>query len=103
MVLPFESSDFGPDPSVLTRGFRLCTREGAGLRAIRLHDLRHGWASIAGQHGVPLRIIQERLGHHDPAFTARQYQRDLPRMGRDGADAFALAIRSAEKLEAAES
>jgi integrase len=74
-----------------------------GLPMIRLHDLRHGWASIAGKHSVPLRVIQERLGHHDPAFTARQYQHVLPGMGRAGAETFANAIRSARDPEAAES
>jgi integrase len=75
----------------------------AGLPLIRLHDLRHGWATIAGKHGVPLRVIQERLGHHDPAFTARQYQHILPGMQRAGAEVFAGAIRSARAGSVAES
>lgn len=90
-------------PDRLSKLFRQRARD-AGLPAIRLHDLRHGWASIAGRQGVPLKVIQERLGHHDPGFTARVYQHVLPGQGRDGAEAFARAIRSAsEEPEAAES
>lgn len=89
-------------PDWFSKAFRAHVKA-AGLPAIRLHDLRHGWASIAARERVPLRVIQERLGHHDPAFTARQYQHVLPGMGREGAEAFARAIRSAGEREAAES
>lgn len=34
-----------------------------GLRRIRLHDLRHTWASLALASGVHPKIVQERLGH----------------------------------------
>lgn len=33
-----------------------------GLRRIRLHDLRHTWATLALQGGVHPKVVQERLG-----------------------------------------
>jgi len=51
---------------------------GAGLRRIRLHDLRHTHATIAVKAGVPVKVISERLGHESPAFTLKQYAHVLP-------------------------
>ena len=47
--------------------------KGAGLRRIRLHDLRHTHATIVVKAGVPVKVISERLGHESPAFTLKQY------------------------------
>lgn len=38
------------------------------------HSLRHTHATDLMEAGVPLKVISERLGHKDPAFTARVYQ-----------------------------
>lgn len=38
----------------------------AGLRQIRLHDLRHTHATLALKAGVPVTVICERLGHESP-------------------------------------
>ena len=54
--------------------------EGAGLRRIRLHDLRHTHATIAVKAGVPVKVISERLGHESPAFTLKQYAHVVPGM-----------------------
>lgn len=35
--------------------------------------MRHGHGSHLLERGVPLRTVSERLGHRDPAFTARVY------------------------------
>jgi integrase len=35
----------------------------AELPAIRLHDLRHGWATLALQSGVHPKIVSQQLGH----------------------------------------
>ena len=34
-----------------------------GLPRIRLHDLRHGWATMALSAGVHPNVVQKRLGH----------------------------------------
>ena len=44
-----------------------------GLRHIRYHDLRHSCASLLLANGVPMKQIQEWLGHSDFSTTANIY------------------------------
>ena len=44
-----------------------------GLRHIRFHDLRHSCASLLLANGVPMKQIQEWLGHSDFSPTANIY------------------------------
>ena len=44
-----------------------------GLRKIRFHDLRHSCASLLLANGVPMKQIQEWLGHSDFSTTANIY------------------------------
>lgn len=44
-----------------------------GLRKIRFHDLRHTCASMMMAQGVPMKQIQEWLGHSDFSTTANIY------------------------------
>lgn len=46
-------------------------RKRAALPDVRLHDLRHSFASVAIADGVPLSIIGKLLGHALPETTAR--------------------------------
>jgi integrase len=46
-------------------------RKPAGLDDVRLHDLRHAFASVAASSGMGLPIIGKMLGHSQPATTAR--------------------------------
>jgi integrase len=46
-------------------------REYAGLQNVRLHDLRHSYASLAAGRGVSLQMIGKLLGHKVPATTMR--------------------------------
>jgi len=46
-------------------------REHAGLKDVRLHDLRHSYASLAAGRGVSLQMIGKLLGHKVPATTQR--------------------------------
>ena len=47
--------------------------EKKGFRRMRFHDLRHSCASLLLANGVPLKSIQEWLGHSDFAITANIY------------------------------
>jgi integrase len=47
------------------------TRANAGLQDVRLHDLRHSFASLAAGRGVSLQMIGKLLGHRVSATTAR--------------------------------
>ena len=44
-------------------------RDRAGLAGMRLHDLRHSYASLAIRNGVPLVTVGRLLGHADPETT----------------------------------
>jgi integrase len=46
-------------------------RENAGLENVRIHDLRHSFASMALSGGTNLPVIGALLGHKDSATTAR--------------------------------
>ena len=43
----------------------------AGLSGVRIHDLRHSWASVGAGSGVSLPIIGALLGHTQAATTQR--------------------------------
>lgn len=46
-------------------------RTAAGLRDVRLHDLRHTWASDAVGAGVPIYTVGKALGHRKSSTTER--------------------------------
>ncbi len=46
-------------------------RREAGIDDVRLHDLRHTYASHAVMQGTPLPVVSRLLGHAQPAMTMR--------------------------------
>lgn len=44
-----------------------------GLPTIRLHDLRHSWATLALSAGVHPKVVQERFGHAAIGITLDVY------------------------------
>lgn len=76
----------GPAGEQLTKGeakwplWRVCKR--AGLRRIGWHVLRHSFASHLVMKGVPLKVVQELLGHATMEMTMR-YAHLSPNVGRD--------------------
>jgi integrase len=46
-------------------------RQAAGLKDVRLHDLRHAFASVAASEGIGLHTIGGLLGHTQPTTTQR--------------------------------
>lgn len=76
--LVFPGMDGGPiRPEIVGDAFRRLTKE-AGLPVIRLHDLRHTYASIALALGVNPKVVSERLGHSDVRITLSVYSHLLP-------------------------
>ena len=59
-------------PNRLTKNFIKILRRN-NLRKIRFHDLRHSCASIMLSNGVPMKQIQEWLGHADFSTTTNIY------------------------------
>ncbi len=57
-----------------------------GLPKIRLHDLRHGWATLALAAGVHPKVVQERLGHANIAITLDTYSHVTAGLHGDAAE-----------------
>lgn len=55
-------------------------------RRIRLHDLRHGAATYMLAQGVPMKVVQEVLGHSQMSITSDTYSHVLPELQREAAD-----------------
>jgi integrase len=66
----------------------------AGLKGVRIHDLRHGFASIAVADGSSLYIVGKVLGHTQAATTERYSHLDLDPVR-------AVADRTSRKIAAA--
>jgi integrase len=72
-------------PERVSREFdRMIERQRA--RRVRLHDLRHGWATMALKAGVHPKVVQERLGHANVGITLNIYSHTDPEL-RSGAAA----------------
>lgn len=88
----------GREPVTLYRRFVKLTAE-ADLPRIRLHDVRHSYASAAlasatGWHDV--KIISQRLGHASVAITLDLYNHVLPAADEKLAHTLASVILGAE-------
>ncbi|MGH9119126.1 MAG: tyrosine-type recombinase/integrase [Acidimicrobiales bacterium] len=62
------------------------------LPQIRLHDLRHTWATLALVAGIDVKIVSERLGHASPLITWQTYQHVIKGMQADAAEKVASLI-----------
>ena len=57
----------------------------ARVRPITMHGMRHTCATLLFQAGVPVKVIQERLGHKRVEVTLGIYAHALPSMQEDAA------------------
>ncbi len=78
-------------PERLTSWFEQLSRD-AGLPKIRLHDLRHSYATAALTAGVAAKVVSERLGHASVGITLDTYSHVLPALQEDAADVVADMI-----------
>jgi integrase len=67
-------------------------RARAGLGAVRLHDLRHSYASFLLAAGASLRTVMKTLGHSQIGLTMNAYTHVLPEIERAAVDSAAEAI-----------
>jgi integrase len=58
----------------------------AGLRKMRIHDLRHTYASIMIQAGESLAYIRDQLGHHSIKVTVDIYGHLAPEGNKEAVD-----------------
>jgi integrase len=78
-------------PDSFTREFgRLVAA--SGLPKIRLHDLRHTYATLALKAGVHPKVVSERLGHATVGITLDLYSHVTPAIARDAANVVAQSI-----------
>jgi integrase len=70
-----------------------------GLGDIRFHDLRHSHASQLLRQRVPLKTVQERLGHANATVTLNTYAHILAGDDQLAVDNFELKLRSAIEKE----
>ena len=66
--------------------------QGAGLRRIRLHDLRHTHATLALQAGIHPKIVSERLGHSTISLTLDIYSHAIPHLQKEAAAEIATLV-----------
>jgi integrase len=78
-------------PHAISQSFERIARR-AGVRVIRLHDVRHTHGTLLIAAGVPVKVVSERLGHATPAFTIDTYQHVLPGMQAVAARVFEQLI-----------
>jgi integrase len=95
-TLLFERGGEPWNPGSFGNAFRKQLRN-AGLPHVRLHDLRHSFASMAIAAGVDLKTISTALGHSTIAVTADVYGHITEAGMRDVADRIDDAITSAAK------
>lgn len=84
-----------PTPRNDYRSFQSLTKR-AGLRRIRVHDLRHTAASLLLAQGVPARVVMEILGHSQISVTLDTYTHVDPELNRVATDRMEAALWSKE-------
>ena len=63
-----------------------------GLPSIRLHDVRHSYATAALAAGIPAKIVSERLGHANVQITLDTYSHVIPGLDEQAAATVARLI-----------
>jgi Phage integrase family len=77
------------DPSAADLRLVLQHIRAAGLPRIRLHDVRHSYATDALAAGVPPKVISQRLGHATIAITMDTYSHVIPGLDEQAAETVA--------------
>lgn len=73
-----------PNPEAFSNLFAKLVRA-AGLPPIRLHDLRHSYATAALAAGVPVKVLSQRIGHADVGVTLAVHAHVMPGDDEDAA------------------
>lgn len=81
------------DPSYLGHEFNKVIEE-SGAPKIRFHDLRHTHATMCLESGMPLKEVQERLGHSSIKTTGDVYAHVTDNMKRKSSDLFDEYIKN---------
>ncbi len=80
-------------PDAITSRLRRIARN-LGLPWIKVHGLRHTYATLLLKAGVHPKVVQERLGHGSISITMDTYSHAIPSMQHEAADLGAALIDS---------
>lgn len=84
-------------PTSLSRRWSRWAKQ-VGLRHIRFHDIRHTSASfLVANPEIPIKVIQERLGHTNYQTTMNMYASALEESDRQASDIFNNVIKPKEE------
>src|SRR5260370_29405417 len=64
----------------------------AGLRRVKMHSLRHSFASALIMAGAPVTEVQSLLGHSSPAVTLKVYSHWFKNIEPDSIDKLASGL-----------
>ena len=79
-------------PDSMSTAFRRVCAKAEMPAGMRLHDLRHGAATILLREGVDVKIVSNLLGHSSSSFTRDAYMHVLAGMTEGAADALDQAL-----------
>ena len=83
-------------PNYVTEHFRIILKRN-NLNLIRFHDLRHSCASILLANKIPMKMIQDWLGHSDMGTTANIYSHLESESKPESASAIEIALSNSVK------
>lgn len=83
------------DPGNVTRRFKRALRRAGLPESTRLHDLRHGVATMLLEAGESVPTVAEYLGHASPAVTMAVYAHAVPGAGKRAAERLGAILRNA--------
>jgi len=75
------------NPNAITLAFKRIIKR-AGLKDVRIHDLRHTHATLMLTAGVHPKVVSERLGHANIGITLDIYSHVLPGLQESAAEKF---------------
>ncbi len=81
-------------PDTITSRFNRLV-DHAGVRRIRLHDVRHTYATLARDSGINGKIVTDRLGHANETVTQQIYTHRSTGQDREAAETIASLIADA--------
>jgi integrase len=89
------------NPPAISLAFRRAVKR-AGVRPIRLQDVRHTHVSLLLAAGINPKVVSERLGHSSVAFTLDTYAHVMPGMQPEAAERFMQLVYESVADEDAE-
>ena len=85
-------------PNVLLEAFHQLTEQ-AGVGYLRFHDLRHSAATILLTMGIPVKVVQEILGHSSADITYRVYAHATRGMHQEAMEEYNERFKTIQKKD----